>query len=477
MACARLLCRTENAFRWDLRFIGSLLVLSLFAALAQSRLAAQQSPKTAAKQPAAAGGKGALLMQLDRITKFPYSEATIAYALPGGKVLIAGAAHASAKDVVGWDPFMGKYGCHVTFVMLRLNPNGAVDQSFGNNGFAVADLGKWGGYPSKILIQPDGKILLMGYTSSTWWPPAPTFPDRTYAISRFTADGQPDPSYGTNGILKHPAVPGFFFMTAALQPDGKLLLGGGVHTRGPDQFRLMRLNINGALDTTFNEKGLPADFSAEQIRGFAVAKNGAIWVVGQFDPKHPYQATNSRGIVAKLNPNGTPDPSFGYHGYILVKNSVQGEFSDCFMTPDDKFVMVGWWNSAFMAVKFLANGSLDSSYGKDGIASIKFPDRSLPLPLSSAMTPNGDIYVGYGTDKSFSVIHFKANGSPDLSIGKSGFLSSTDIGVVYASDISDHWMTPMPDGRIIVAGFHQYVVEEGNSSHKVTEAKIVTLRR
>jgi uncharacterized delta-60 repeat protein len=459
-----------------------LLSLSLTGVFAVPGLGAAQPSKKAApaahKQSAAAdsGDKGAVVVQLDRATKFPYSEGKVAFALPDGKMLIGCAVHANAKDVHAWDNVMGLYGRHVYFALIRLDASGAMDQSFGDNGLAVADLGKWSGRPHKIMVQPDGKIVVVGNTTSTWYP-VPTFPDSTYAVVRFTADGHPDPTYGVNGILQKPKIPGFFYMSAAMQPDGKLIVGGGVKSRNPDTFHLFRLNVDGTVDLTFNETGIPKDFSAEHIRAIAVGKNGAIWLMGQLGVGYIY----AKAPVAKLLPDGNPDPAFGYHGYMLLKNAVGGVFADGYAVADDKFIMVGVWNGAYQAVRIAPNGTLDATYGKGGVASVKLPVGQTG-DLSSTVSSAGDIYVGgsYPTGVNykwgFRFTHLKANGAANSALGPGGF-ATANVTVDLSYPTNNHAMTLTSDGRIVVAGYESDTIEEGNASHNEVKAKIVTLRR
>jgi uncharacterized delta-60 repeat protein len=143
--------------------------------------------------------------------------------------------------------------------IIRLNADGRVDSSF--NPGTGPDSGI-----SSVALQPDGKVLIGGYFSAV---------NGTIrnGIARLNAngslDGSFDPGTGVGG----------FVYSIALQPDGKVLIGGDfTSVNGTNRTNIARLNANGSLDTSFNP-GTGADGS---VRAIALQSDGNVLIGGDF---------------------------------------------------------------------------------------------------------------------------------------------------------------------------------------------------
>ena len=144
--------------------------------------------------------------------------------------------------------------------LVRLLPNGSRDASFNVGLGADATI-------EAILIQPDRKILVGGFFSN--------FNGQAFSrLVRLNADGSIDSGFNIgNGFDKH-------IFAIALQSDGKIIIGGSFVTyNGSSQKRIVRLNANGSLDTTF-ESGL--GFSKGDVRSILVQPDDRILVGGAF---------------------------------------------------------------------------------------------------------------------------------------------------------------------------------------------------
>lgn len=188
---------------------------------------------------------------------------------PDGKVIIVG-------------EFTGYNGTTRNYI-VRLNADGSLDNTFNTGAGPNNRL-------TAMLLQPDGKIIIGGYFDN--------FDGTTrHQLARLNADGSLDatfdPGAGTNTQT----------MAIAVQPDGKILIGGFFTTYNGTQRRyLARLNTNGSLDTTFNQGTGPA----AAVWEIAVQPDGKIIIVGGFE--------NFGGVprkrVARLNPTGSLDATF-----------------------------------------------------------------------------------------------------------------------------------------------------------------------
>jgi uncharacterized delta-60 repeat protein len=165
----------------------------------------------------------------------------------------------------------------------------------------------------KIAIQPDGKIIVAG-TFTTYNGTA------SNQIARLNTDGTLDNSFSTGtGVNKA-------IQSIALQPDGKILIGGKFGTyNGTTRDHLARLTSTGALDGTFSPG---SGFSnSPEVRAIVLQPDGKIMYGGQFSK---FNGSSSEGIV-RLNTDGSLDNTFVVAaGTFLYSLAIQ---------PDGKFLI------------------------------------------------------------------------------------------------------------------------------------------
>ncbi len=109
---------------------------------------------------------------------------------------------------------------NLDFVVARYNEDGSLDTDFGTNGLAVTPFGAGYDGATSVVVQPDGKIVAVGYTS--WI-------DSDFALVRYNADGSLDTSWGINGkVITDFNLSSDYGNAVVLQPDGKIVaIGGG----------------------------------------------------------------------------------------------------------------------------------------------------------------------------------------------------------------------------------------------------------
>jgi len=183
------------------------------------------------------------------------------------------------------------------FALLRYNPDGSPDPTFGVGGKVVTDLGSatvdsW----SAMALLPDGKIVVAGRSGGD------------FALARYNHDGSLDSSFGSGGKLTTDFGGGDAAAAMALQPDGKIVLAGGSSFR----VALARYNPNGGLDATFGMGGMViSDFGGgESAAAIGLQHDGKIVVAGG-----PRSATF---VVARYNPDGRLDLPFGIGGMVAT---------------------------------------------------------------------------------------------------------------------------------------------------------------
>ncbi|HJU92491.1 MAG TPA: Ig-like domain repeat protein [Pyrinomonadaceae bacterium] len=242
--------------------------------------------------------------------------------------------------------------------IARLNTDGTLDQTFA----AVPD-----DVVRSIVVQPDGKILIGGDFFNVNG-------NTRNRVARLNSDGSLDFSFnavsGSNGAVS----------TLALQPDGKIVVGGGfLSFGGVNNTRIVRLTSTGALDATFN----PVLGTSLAPRQVLLQPDGKILVAGEFiGIDTPF---GKQGI-ARLETSGAADPTFnpglGTDGHTIEAMALQ---------PDSKIVIVGWFptfngTTVNRVARLNSGGSVDSSFNSgDGANSPAF---------SVALQPDGEILVG-----------------------------------------------------------------------------------
>jgi uncharacterized delta-60 repeat protein len=162
---------------------------------------------------------------------------------PDGKILVGG---------VGVGPL--SYGTYADFALVRYEPDGAPDLSFGENGIVLTPL--LGGYNAEwiedLAIQNDGKIIAAGSTSEYNY-------DQRIGVARYNADGSPDDAFGTSGIVLT-AIPGSnaFCRGVALTGSGDIIVAGFAESPvdGSSDFALVQYLPDGSLDTGFDGDGI-----------------------------------------------------------------------------------------------------------------------------------------------------------------------------------------------------------------------------
>src|SRR5262249_42731920 len=138
------------------------------------------------------------------------------------------------------------YGGPQGFALARYQGDGTLDASFGSGG--IVGTGFTGG-PFQVdagldgLLQPDGEVVAVGNANQS-----------KVALARFNADGSLDSSFGVGGTVTTDLVasegsgPHDGGNALALLPDGRIVVGG---TRSGGQFALLRYLDNGSLDGSF----------------------------------------------------------------------------------------------------------------------------------------------------------------------------------------------------------------------------------
>ena len=186
------------------------------------------------------------------------------------------------------------------FALIRYNSDGSLDMTFGSAGIITTDFSGGDDEAYASALQPDGKIVAVGRTTSL---------QSLFALARYNSDGSLDTTFGTGGRVTTSFFSNdySFAGTIAIQPDGKIVAGGGgflVET----QAELARYKSDGSLDPTFGAGGKLIDYGFGEARSLALQSDGKIVVAS-----YPFIGDLA---LTRYNSDGSVDTTFGVSGYV-----------------------------------------------------------------------------------------------------------------------------------------------------------------
>lgn len=335
---------------------------------------------------------------------------------------------------------------------------GDLDPTFGGTGYVRTAFGQYDTH-NQVLIQPDGKILVMTDSSGS--------ADSNITLIRFNANSTLDTSFGTNGVAV--ASPAQFkewknSNIMVLQPDGKILVTAAKRFGGETDVRCVttRVNSNGTLDTSFGGTGevvTSAGIGCEPM-SVKVQSDGKVVIAGRSTI-----AVGPGGIgrhhswfVARLNADGSADTGFGTGGVSTTAYNINFlNVVNVFVQPDGKLVVCGDVNPIaggsrrFAAARFNAGGGLDTTFGNSGLAEIASEPMQI-TSLEAEQQPDGKIvFAGHGAGfiPQLFMVRMNANGTLDSGFGTSGFVFFLDAPL---STFVSTAIAFQPDGKIIAGG-------------------------
>jgi uncharacterized delta-60 repeat protein len=404
-----------------------------------------------------------------------------------GKIVAAGTAFTGGND----------------FVVVRYETNGTLDTSFNGTGFHIVDLG---GYDvaEALVLQPDGKIVVAGQTpnaplstavlrfnsngtlDSTW---NGTGKFTTSAITevkallyldggkvlvagkvaghigllRLNSNGTVDNTFGAAGRT-NAVVGGFSSATAmtilfgnnTFQNPDRILVAGGAHVSGQDQFALARFNLDGTRDTTFATGGaLATPFAGASATPRAIAVTGAlnsrrIVVAGTaFDTRYKF-------ALARYTVGGTLDNTFDGDGLLLSAVTSKSDEAYAMLVTGGRFLVAGrsevevFYNDIVLA-RYNSDGSLDATYDDDGVKVEDIEDQNSTLTDITVQPDGKAVLVGaaaVGSRFRFGVVRLQENGELDPSFGAGGRIKAQ----VGTNTSRADAVALQPDGKVVVAG-------------------------
>ena len=209
--------------------------------------------------------------------------------------------------------------------------------------------------PYAVVLQPDGKVVLGGYTNNGGGPGV-LFGADNLALARYMPNGLLDPSFGQGGkVVFDGGALDERILALALAPDGSLLAGGYTNGERRSDLLLAHLRTDGQLDRTFGNTGKGFSINdlgthSERIASLVLQPDGRIVAGGQ-----TAEADNADFAVFRYEPRGRFDKSFGRGGVATFDfQGREDRVHALALQPDGKIVAVGQSEADFALVRFNA---------------------------------------------------------------------------------------------------------------------------
>jgi len=372
------------------------------------------------------GNGGAVVTDLGGAS---YAYAAVKYpASPTDKIVLAG-------DAVGEST--GRYWYYNYNVGLaRYNGDGSLDSTFNYQskkqfGTVVNDLGGREAVAGAV-VEADGNIVVAGYSAvieNNQWV-------SRFTVARYTSVGKLDTAFGTGGVVTTSFGGTSDSAAAVTLHQGKILAVGSGHYdgNGCHDFALAQYNSNGTLDTTFGQDldgdgvrdgKVVTDFGWDDVAAaVAIDVDDSILVLGN-------TATSlCKFGLARYLPDGTLDTSFGSGGLARYHFGIPGDgpvpYALAVEPGTRKIVAVGraaevTGSLALVVARFNSDGSLDSSFGTDGVVFTPVRTmataRSVAIQSSGKIVVSGDAYDSAANRHYILVAGYNTNGTLDTTFG------------------------------------------------------------
>lgn len=378
-----------------------------------------------------------------------FSGGTVSTSLDGVRTAYGVAVQSDGKVVTaGYANRDGNYD----FGLVRYTANGVLDPTFGSGGVVVTDMSRSKSYDvgRAVALQPDGKIIVAGQSTA----------GLGMALARYNTNGDLDASFGSEGkvITK---IAGIAY-ALAVQPDGKVVVTGSVDRRTGNGIALARFQPDGTLDARFATNGVAlttirSTGSDDVGEALALQSDGTIVVAG-----HSTNTNGSAFTILRYQSDGTLDPSFGAKGRVVT--TVGGadstsRASAVDVRPDGRIVAAGssspqGKHSRFALARYQPDGTLDTSFGDAGTITTQIGDSRSFAYASAIGTDSLDRILVIGSagllrTGDFALARYNADGTLDPSFGTRGVVATDFDG----GDDRAFGLAFQPDGRALAAGY------------------------
>jgi uncharacterized delta-60 repeat protein len=324
------------------------------------------------------------------------------------------------------------------------SPAGDLDPAFGTGGTVAFPRSS---DAAAVAVAPDGSVVLAGTSVA----PVPPFGPTDLTAFRLTPGGSPDPAFGAGGVAKVGLLGGTVTAAAAtavaVQPDGKVVVAGTATTTAGKAMAVARLNPDGTPDPTFGAGGrliVPGVANAV-VTAVAVRPDGKVVLAGS---SSVVSGINSDFTAVRLNPDGSLDPAFGIGGVARVDIAGANDFAQAMaLGSDGRIVLAGNAVGSAAVAQLTPDGAPDPMFGVGGRVAL---GTTWPA-VGVAVRPDGRIVLAGSGVGSAPVVQLTPAGAPDPTFGTGG-TETVPFGTS-PNPLNLAGVAVQPDGKVVLAGW------------------------
>jgi len=363
-------------------------------------------------------------------------------------------------DIIVAGEYCGVSSQNCDFLIERLNTNGSLDTNFNSvtaSGIVTTDYNTDNDYARAVALTSAGRIVAAGYTCSTTGGPC------AFLLVRYLSNGDYDSTLNGSGTVTTSfGANDARAYAMALQPDGKVVLGGYSYNGSNDDFTLARYNTDGSLDYGFGVGGIvTTDFGAndDRVNAMALLPDGRVVAAGQ---SCAAGSTSCDFALARYNTDGSLDLSLNGTGMVTTPFGTGDDRAYALaLQPDARIILAGQscnlsdTRCVFALARYHADGTLDTAFNLSGTPAgtvTTAVGSTVGIASSVALQPDGKIlaagYYNNGLNYDYALVRYTGDGVPDLGFGSTGIVI-TDI--ANSGDYA-YAVALQPDGKIVAAG-------------------------
>lgn len=313
--------------------------------------------------------------------------------------------------------------------------SGDLDPSFGKRGTTLTQVDATGSGAARVAVDPNGTIVAAGVGFDGLGEDT----DADFAVVGYTSRGRLDKGFGTNGANVFDFGGDYVWELPndlAITADRKILVGGSTEVADFEPGAgIARLNADGSFDDSLAGDGtLNTDPEGlEEATAVLPLDGGDFLVIGP---------SGKSVAVARLNADGGIDPGFAGDGVATHDLGSGARVARAALDGGGGVVVVvgsaSIGKDGFGLVRFNADGSFDSAFGKNGLATAQGS-----RVTEVALAPGGKLVVGGAK----TVARFDAGGSVDGSFANDGIFTFSR-----AKRFSAEGLAVAPNGSVVLSG-------------------------
>jgi len=321
-----------------------------------------------------------------------------------------------------------------------------IDSEFGDSGFIIKDFGFGDDEAFALAVQPDGKILVAGYSSNG--------AVKNLSVARYLVDGTLDISFNYDGLFTHSMGSGdTIARSIVVQDNGRIIVAGSSYDIEP-ALAVVALTSDGYLDAGFGDNGqlvLPIHDEDIVTTDLKIAVDGSIIVGATVEGADSI----SFPLVVKINSEGEFVSEFGEDGILRYEQDYGIEIHSLVLLDGGKILFAGAIEQDEIMqaglLRLNEDGTTDSSFGNKGELLLEMAGEGSVINDLWA-EPEGRVLVAGAVDngqfrQAFAALLDK-DGQLEPSFAGSGLFKSN---IEY--DNVAHAITVQQDGTIVLAGF------------------------